>query len=409
MRHDIWKFSLLLAAGGVIGFMLQQVTLVLLIVALGIIAWQIYRLNTLYKWTQNPRKHSMVDSSGQVYLLHRQIARSKEQNAKRKRKLTTYVSQFRRAISALPDAIVLIDQQGKIEWANVNAKDVLGIRWPEDANVRFGDLIRYPEVENLLKKIKPPPHGVEFNSLLHKGQTINIKCVTYTKSLRMIVARDVSRLIKENSVDLPDKFSKPLDQMNMQSVRMQFIVRDLLYLAKLEDNESIKPHNKVDVTQLINAILESVQSLIHEKRHKLELDIDYHLTINGAQTELHSAFANLISNAIHYTPDQGMINVRWHREDEQAVFSVSDNGLGISNQHLSRLTQRFYRVDTDRSREGGGTGLGLAIVKHVLQRHDGELDIQSSDGIGSTFKCVFPNTKIFQPNSKYGWDQQPSA
>jgi len=429
MRHDIWKFSLLLAAGGVIGFMLQQVTLVLLIVALGIIAWQIYRLNTLYKWTQNPRKHSMVDSSGQVYLLHRQIARSKEQNAKRKRKLTTYVSQFRRAISALPDAIVLIDQQGKIEWANVNAKDVLGIRWPEDANVRFGDLIRYPEVENLLKKIKPPPHGVEFNSLLHKGQTINIKCVTYTKSLRMIVARDVSRLIKvnqmhrdfvanvshelktpltvlkgymeilQNSVDLPDKFSKPLDQMNMQSVRMQFIVRDLLYLAKLEDNESIKPHNKVDVTQLINAILESVQSLIHEKRHKLELDIDYHLTINGAQTELHSAFANLISNAIHYTPDQGMINVRWHREDEQAVFSVSDNGLGISNQHLSRLTQRFYRVDTDRSREGGGTGLGLAIVKHVLQRHDGELDIQSSDGIGSTFKCVFPNTKIFQPNS----------
>ena len=167
---------MLLAAGALLGFLLGQTLLALLIVALGIIAWQIYRLDLLYKWTQNPRKHSMVDSSGQVYLLHRQIAQSKTQNAKRKRKLSTYVSQFRRAISALPDAIVLIDQQGKIEWANSNAKDVLGIRWPADANVRFGDLIRYPEVDNLLKKTVPPTDGVEFNSLLHKGQTINIKC-----------------------------------------------------------------------------------------------------------------------------------------------------------------------------------------------------------------------------------------
>lgn len=426
MRHDIWKFSLLLAAGAVLGFLVEQVTLVLLLVALGIIGWQIYRLNLLYTWMQSPRKHSMVDSSGQVYLLHRLIARSKAQNAKRKRKLSTYVTQFRRAVSALPDAIVLIDQNGKIEWANTNAKDVLGIHWPKDANVRFGDLIRYPEVDNLLKKTTPPSDGVEFNSLLHKGQTINIKCVNYTKTLRMIVARDVSRLIKvnqmhsdfvanvshelktpltvlkgymeilQNSQDLPEKFAKPIDQMDVQSTRMQFIVSDLLYLAKLEDNENIKPHNKVDVTQLINAIVESVQSLIHDKRHKLELDIDYSLTINGAQTELHSAFANLISNAIHYTPDQGLIKVRWHQEGERALFSVSDNGLGISNQHLSRLTQRFYRVDNDRSREGGGTGLGLAIVKHVLQRHNGELDIQSTDGVGSTFTCIFPNTQIFQ-------------
>ena len=426
MRDDIWKFSLLFVAGAILGFLLEQVTLVLLIVALGIIGWQLYRLNLLYKWTQSPRKHSMVDSSGQVYLLHRQIARSKEQNAKRKRKLSTYITQFRSAISALPDAIVLIDHLGKIEWANANAKGVLGIRWPEDAHVRFGDLIRYPEVENLLKQNTPPAHGIEFSSLLHQGQTINIKCVKYTKNLRMIVARDVSRLIKVNqmhrdfvanvshelktpltvlkgyleilqtSTDLPEKFSKPVDQMTMQSMRMQFIVNDLLYLAKLEDNENVKQHEKVDVTQLINAIIESVQTLIHEKHHKLELDIDYNLTIKGAQTELHSAFSNLISNAIHYTPNQGTINIRWRQEGEQALFSVSDNGLGISSQHLSRLTQRFYRVDTDRSREGGGTGLGLAIVKHVLQRHNGELDIQSADGVGSTFTCIFPNTQIFQ-------------
>jgi len=399
---------------------------VLLLVALGIIAWQIYRLNLLYQWVQNPRKNSMVDSSGQLYLLHRQIARSNAQNAKRKRKLTTYVTQFRQAISVLPDAIVLIDEVGKIEWANPNAKRVLGIHWPEDADVRFGDLIRYPEVDTLLKHKIPPEHGVEFNSILNKSQTINIKCVTYTRTLRMIIARDVSRLIKvnqmhqdfvanvshelktpltvlkgyleilQNNAELPEKFAKPLAQMNMQNTRMQFIVNDLLYLAKLEDNENRKPHDKVDVTQLINAIVESVQTLIQEKHHKLELDIDYQLAINGAQTELHSAFSNLINNAIHYTPDQGTINIRWQKRDDQAIFSVTDNGLGIPSQHLSRLTQRFYRVDTDRSRDGGGTGLGLAIVKHVLQRHEGKLEIQSTDGVGSSFICVFPNTQIFK-------------
>ena len=429
MRHDIWKFSLLLIAGGVFGFVLGHPTLVLLLVALGIIVWQIFRLDLLYKWVQNPRKYSMVDSSGQIFLLHRQIARSNKQNSKRKRRLTNYLTQFRGAVSALPDAIVLIDTLGKIEWANSNAKDVLGIRWPEDANVRFGDLIRYPEVENLLKQDTPPLHGVEFSSLLHQGQTINIKCVTYTKTLRMIVARDVSRLIKVNqmhrdfvanvshelktpltvlkgymeilkdSEGVPETFSKPLAHMDMQSQRMQLIVSDLLYLAKLEDNENIKPHDKVDVTHLINTIIESVQTLIHDKHHKLELDIDYQLTINGAQTELHSAFSNLISNAIHYTPDQGTINIRWRKQAEKAVFSVSDNGLGIATQHLSRLTQRFYRIDTDRSRESGGTGLGLAIVKHVLQRHNGELDIQSSEGKGSTFNCIFPRTQIFQIDS----------
>jgi len=236
----------------------------------------------------------------------------------------------------------------------------------------------------------------------------------------MVVARDVSRLLQINqmqrdfvanvshelktpltvlkgyleifqgSEELPEPFVKPLRQMNIQSERMQFIVDDLLYLARLEDRATVKPSSPVDVTLMINTIVESVQPLIEKKRHKLELDINYDLTILGAQKELHSAFSNLITNAINYTPENGCVRLRWFEENGVAVFSVKDNGLGIAAPHIDRLTQRFYRVDSDRSREGGGTGLGLAIVKHVLQRHGAELEIISQPEEGSEFRCTFP-------------------
>ena len=427
MQKDIWKFSLLLSFAGIIGFVTGYFLLSILLVALAIIAWQTFRLNLLYKWTVNEQNNPMPETSGLTYLLHREINRRRIQNKHRKRQLSTLLNQFRQAISALPDGIVLIDNQGKIEWANENAKDVLGIKWPEDAQLRFGDLIRYPEVDAILKQKNPQKEGAIVNSLLHSGHTINIKSVRYTDNLRMVIARDVSRLIKvnqmhtdfvanvshelktpltvlrgyleiiEGSDKLPEMFIKPLSQMNLQSVRMQLIVSDLLYLAKLEDSDSAKKHEKTDVTHIVNTIIETIQPLIEEKHHKLELDIDYSMQIIGSQSELHSAFSNLITNAINYTPENGLIRIHWKQVDNNAVFSVNDNGYGIAAHHLSRLTQRFYRVDTDRSREGGGTGLGLAIVKHILQRHDGELEINSEEGVGSQFKCVFPISRINKP------------
>jgi len=424
MQYDIWKFFTLLLLAGILGFSLGNTSLVMLLMAIGIIVWQVHQLNALYRWMINPRKNSAPETSGQTYRLHREINRRNIKNKKRKRQLSTLLSQFRKATSAMPDAIVMIDDTGKIEWANSNARKVIGIRWPEDAEVRFSDLIRYPEVDKLLSVRNPPEQGVEVHSLIKKNQTINFKCVRYTEKLRLVVARDVSRLVKVNKMqsdfvanvshelktpltvlrgymeiiqdsnELPEKFVKPLEQMSLQSARMQFIVNDLLYLAKLEDAENTVAHSPVDVTNMINTIIESVQPLVEEKRHKIEIDIDYELTIVGAQTELHSAFSNLITNAIHYTPDQGLISIRWQANANGAALIVKDNGDGIPAQHLSRLTQRFYRVDADRSRDGGGTGLGLAIVKHVLQRHDAELDIVSTEGSGSEFRCQFPQIRV---------------
>lgn len=428
MQQDIWKYISLLALAGVLGYSISHILIVMLFAAIAIIAWQVYRLHLLYQWVENHKRNPLPEVSGQLYSLYRSIHRTNVKNSKRKRKLSAYLTQFRKAVSALPDAIVLIDDTGKIEWANKNANNVLGIRWPEDSNMRFADLIRYPEVDALLRntasKKKAASQGVVVNSMINSEQTISFKCVRYTNDLRMIIARDVSRLIKVNQMhsdfvanvshelktpltvlkgyieilrdnaELPVKFEKPLAQMNLQSIRMELIVSDLLYLAKLEDTANIKPHEKIDVTNVVNTIIEAVQPLIEEKHHTLELDIDQNLKLTGAPTELHSAFANLIANAINYTPKNGIILVRWHSDDDNATFSVQDNGLGIAPHHVERLTQRFYRVDTDRSREGGGTGLGLAIVKHVLQRHGAELEIDSTEGEGSVFQCFFPKAQL---------------
>jgi len=424
MQKDIWKFGLFLAVAALFGFIAGHTVLAALIAALLIIGWQMYKLELLYKWIVNPKQHALTNSSGQFYLIHREINRRNTKNSRRKRQLSNYLSQFRKAASALPDAIVLIDDYGKIEWANKNADRIFGISWPKDNQVRFGDLIRDPEVEKLLKDDKDSNQDIDITSKKNLNHIVNIKIIRYTNDLRMVIARDVSRLVKinrmqsdfvanvshelktpltvlkgyleilQNNIKLPTKIRNPVEQMTIQSDRMQLIVQDLLYLAKLEDSNNKSNHEIVDVTHIVNTIIETIQEPAEQKRHKLELDIDYQLKIIGNATELHAAFSNLIFNAVHYTPEHGIINVRWQADDDGATFRVKDNGEGIASGHLPRLTQRFYRVDSDRSREGGGTGLGLAIVKHVMQRHNATLEIDSAVGIGSEFCCKFPRDQI---------------
>jgi two-component system phosphate regulon sensor histidine kinase PhoR len=427
MQNDIQKFLCVLIVAAVFGYTVGQVTLSVLIAALGIIAWQAYQFNVLSLWVENPKANPIPLVHGQLYNLYRSINRNNTKYTKRKRQLSTYLTQFRKAVGALPDAIILIDDHGKIEWANKNANAVLGIRWPQDNNVRFGDLIRYPEVDDILEDANSAKNiskqGVVVSSVSDAEHMISFKCVRYTSDLRMVIARDVSRLIKVNQMhtdfvanvshelktpltvlkgyveilrdepELPASFIKPLAQMHLQNVRMEHIVGDLLYLAKLEDTENIETHHRVNVAALVNTIVQTLHPLIEEKQHTLKLDIDHTLSLVGAQTELHSAFSNLITNAINYTPENGVITVRWTKNTYSTVFSVKDSGYGVAAHHLERLTQRFYRVDPDRSRGGGGTGLGLSIVKHVLQRHGAELEIDSKEGGGSQFSCVFPTDK----------------
>ncbi|MCB1828224.1 MAG: two-component sensor histidine kinase [Coxiellaceae bacterium] len=178
-------------------------------------------------------------------------------------------------------------------------------------------------------------------------------------------------------------------QMQQQSTRMEKLVADLLLLARLESDQLItEKKQQIPVPDMINAMCQ--QAKILNSTHHIIADIDEKLLIQGYENEIHSAFSNLLFNAVYYTRDNGTIHIRWYKETNHAIFSVTDTGIGIDKKHIPRLTERFYRVDKARSRANGGTGLGLAIIKHVLIRHHGELIIDSEVGKGSTFCCRLP-------------------
>ncbi len=173
---------------------------------------------------------------------------------------------------------------------------------------------------------------------------------------------------------------------------MTRLVEDLLTLSQLESRESIVPNEVVDVRQLVQEVGDEARAL-SSGRHRLTVEAPPAFA-RGSRDELRSAFGNLVSNAIRYTPDGGQITLRWMESGHDGRFEVSDTGIGIAPEHLSRLTERFYRVDKSRSRETGGTGLGLAIVKHILLRHGGRLEISSEVGSGSTFSAVLPRERL---------------
>ena len=198
---------------------------------------------------------------------------------------------------------------------------------------------------------------------------------------------------------VPEAIKTYFAMMQDQTSRMRRIIEDLLTLSTIESNTEAPEEHEIDMAKLINGLQSDALSLSHtlyKAKHKVQLKTDLSLNLNGAQDELHSALSNLVSNAVRYTPKGGEISITWGLQNQQAVFSVRDTGIGIQQQHIDRLTERFYRVDRGRSRETGGTGLGLSIVKHILIRHQAKLDITSEIGVGSTFSVVFPKSRVVQ-------------
>jgi two-component system phosphate regulon sensor histidine kinase PhoR len=185
--------------------------------------------------------------------------------------------------------------------------------------------------------------------------------------------------------------------MEDQTSRMRRIIEDLLTLSTIESNVEAPDNNEIDMAKLLKIVRSDALGLgqaLSKAKHKIHLNADPTLNLNGSQNELQSAFSNLVNNAVRYTPNDGDIFIRWGMQNEIPVFSVRDTGIGIEQQHIDRVTERFYRVDRGRSRETGGTGLGLSIVKHILIRHQAKLEINSEIGVGSTFSVVFPKARI---------------
>jgi two-component system phosphate regulon sensor histidine kinase PhoR len=256
-------------------------------------------------------------------------------------------------------------------------------------------------------------------SVRHDDMLLSIKLVPYGGNKRLLISRDITQMERietmrrdfvanvshelrtpltvvngfvENLQDMPDlsheKIQRALHLMAEQTRRMDHLVSDLLTLSRLESDQSPLRTETVVMQELLGEVYRDGQ-MLSAGRHLHSLDVTGPVQLKGSRDELRSAFSNLVSNAVRYTPAGGTIKLRWELRSGHPVFSVQDSGIGIEAQHIPRLTERFYRVDRSRSRETGGTGLGLAIVKHIALRHQARLEVVSEVGRGSTFSLVF--------------------
>ena len=342
----------------------------------------------------------------------------------RSRRLAANLHDLRRAAGNLPDAIVLLDQDQHVRWFNHAAESLLGLRRPQDRGVVLKERLHNSELASWLEETSPEP----LNDVSAPGapsRHINVTLLPFGTRQRLLLARDISHMSRLEQIrrdfvanvshelrtpltvihgylELLDPEDVPhlapvLNEMRAQSKRMGQIVEDLLTLSRLETQDHVS-EERVPMAPLPATLRKEAEAL-SQGRHSITVENMAAIDLLGSPKDLHSALSNLVSNAVRYTPTGGRITIRWERTAEGANYSVTDTGYGIPADHLSRLTERFYRVSSSRSRDSGGTGLGLSIVKHVLGLHQARLDIRSTPGQGSTFTCCFGRERLMSPET----------
>ncbi len=411
-----------LALGGGVGALLGVTGWGLFIATLGFTLWQLHQTQRFERWLAQRPKGYPKAPPGLWEEIYSHVHRLQQRHKERKRKLAALLNRFQESTAAMPDATVVLDALGRIEWFNPAAARLLGLR-QQDRSQRIHNLLRSPEFTRYLLA-GDYDNPLFMSSPVHPELTLAIHIIPYGNEQRLLIARDVTRLqhlerVRRDFVtnvshelrtpltvirgylealqqdeDCRASCGPALDTMAQQAQRMQNIVEDLLLLSRLETSPSRDDSRPVAVPTLLKTLEEDARLLAQAAGHRVHVESDETLWLRGSEKELYSAFSNLVTNAIKYTPEGGKIHIRWYRDGEGAKFEVRDNGIGIPAQEIPRITERFYRVDVGRSREAGGTGLGLAIVKHVLKRHGGRLEVESTPGQGSIFTCVFPPERL---------------
>lgn len=381
-------------------------------------------LARLGKYVQDDSIESMPLPSGLweevLYKLQRLVKNLKL----RMRNIEQQHENFIEAFQASPNGIVMLDENDQIEWCNSIAESFFGLNFRRDAMQRINFLIRRPEfIQYLMRRdfeeplllermgpqsslsliLQPFPFGNQRHLLLVQNVTDLQKADAMRRDFVANVSHEMRTPITVlmgfletvQTLDLEkSQRDQYFDMMMSQAQRMKSLVEDLLTLANLESNSLPATTNKVNV-ETIMALLRNDAEALSQGKHSFSFEVLAKENILGDEREILSAFSNLVSNAIRYTPDAGEIQVRWDVNAQgQGEFSVTDTGPGIASEHLSRLTERFYRVDRSRSRDTGGTGLGLAIVKHIANRHQALLNIESTLGKGSTFTLQLPKNRL---------------
>ncbi len=425
--QSVSRLGIALFLAFIVGLMTGRVARVMAI-TLGIYSvvqlWNVLRVEY---WLRHRRVESPPDISGvwgEVVTIISRIYRRKQFHRAR---VTGLLREFRRLTTALPEGAVLLGPDHEILWFNRLAAEWLRLRRKRDIGIRIENLVRHPAFIDYLKTGYPTDGALVQDLESDRWLAFNV-VRTGTAERQLLMVRDVSEEQQLQSMrkdfvanashelrspltvisgyldaladdeNLDPTWNTPVLEMRRQAERMRTIIKDLLELSKLESGEHCQEDQPVDIGGMLALLRKEVMALDQRPRNvRLQLESD--ALIKGVESELHSVASNLISNAVKYTPPEGEIELRWWTDDDGAHLAVRDTGVGIAEEHIPRLTERFYRVDPGRARSMGGSGLGLAIVKHALQRHDATLEVESQEGVGSTFTCHFPRVRVIPRNS----------
>ena len=420
-----WKLTLLrlaglLAAALAIGWAVGYPWPALVLALAGYVGWHLVHLHRLHRaLTSNrrlPRPHGWGIWSEVFMALDRRQVESRH----RKRRLLSLVREIRAATEALPDGVVLLDQSMRIGWFNRGASELLGLRKGQDLGTPITNLLREPAFRLWLDSARDDPDGLIIDAP-GSDRRLRLRMFAYAAGQQLLLARDITQIQRVETMrkdfvanvshelrtpltvisgyvetmtdDVDAQWQPVVQRLAQQSARMRAIVEDLLTLSRLDASQGLDEEVVVNVEPLLRDVAHEA-NLLSGGRHQIEWHCEQGLRIIGSPKDLRSVFMNLVSNAVRYTPEGGQIHFRWQSIDGAGIFCVRDNGPGIAPQHIPRLTERFYRISSDRSRSSGGTGLGLAIVKNVLALHNATLRIDSQLGKGSEFRCVFPAERV---------------
>ncbi len=381
----------------------------------------------LHRWASQPRLLDPPDHEGLwgdvFYLLHKH----RRTGLRRRRELARVMVRSRRAVEALPYGVALLDAENRLEWCNENASSLMGVDAEADRGQPIVNFVRHPEFADYLGSGELGS-GVTLRMGAAGERSLRLRLVVVDDAARLLLANDVTaeehvaamrrdfvanashalrtpltvlagflETIRDLKLDA-ERVRDYIGLMSPQAERMRRIIDDLLALSSLEHAPAPAPE-RVRVRLLLDNMCSQARTL-SGGRHRIALECDGDRDLAGSETEIASAFLNLVTNAVRYTPDHGEIALRWRADAGGASFAVEDTGIGIPAEHIPRLTERFSRVDRGRSRDTGGTGLGLAIVKHALARHNATLEIRSEPGKGSCFTARFPASRLLARESE---------
>ncbi|MEM7280446.1 MAG: phosphate regulon sensor histidine kinase PhoR [Pseudomonadota bacterium] len=425
-----WKRAILqltLAVGVVafVGWLIGHTFIVLFLAGASYAAWHLFNLYRLERWLYARKRTNPPDIPGlwtpSLYQIHRLLLK----NQKRKRHFSQLLREFRKSTTAMPDGTVILNEKNQIEWFNRAAGVLIGLNTRRDTGQRIDNLIRNPRFIQYLEESNFS-ESLELQSPVNEEIRITVQLVRYgRRDQRLLLIKDVTRLanLERTRRDfvanashelrspltviagyletmagdhtLSEEWRQPIGQMRQQTQNMTAIVRDLLELSRLESLKTTAPRRVVEIGELIEEV--RLEALALEPDASIQVKLETSVKLLGLRSELHSIFSNLLSNAVKFSMPDAKIRVRWYLESDGVCLAVEDNGIGIPEEDIPRLTERFYRVDAGRSREAGGTGLGLAITKHALGRHGATMEISSELGKGSVFSCHFPHDRIHGP------------